>query len=122
MSNISNNVIDSGLTYVGNYDTLYFLDADVGLDSSLISAHTIVTSYSFSALGLSDYPGGGRRYGITASGTPATASKAGTITHYALCEGSGDILMSGQLTNPITVAQGDKVTVPDFYAIFQDPA
>jgi hypothetical protein len=121
MSNIGDTIYDDGLYEIKyNGDTLYLLDADIGLDSSLLEAHKILMSDTFLYVGLSDYPGGGRQYTIGAADYPDTITTGGTITHFALCDGMKNILASGALTTPITVYAGDKLYTPTFSVVFKD--
>ena len=123
MSNLNDNVFDDGLNYLANTYELYYLDTDIQLDKTLIAAHTIASVLANSSNTEPDYPGGGRQYKLMQSGNmPITVDKAGTITNFVVCNINDDILVSGHLTNPITVAENDSILMPNFYVIFQDPA
>ncbi len=126
MSNLFDNVFDSGLSYLANYSTLYFLDTDIGLNSSLIASHTIASTNDIAG-NVGDYPlgEGGRMYEFQPSEWEAgpIASSSGTITHFVYTDSSDNILVSGSLTTSITVDAGAKIRIPNSFAvIFEDPA
>ncbi len=123
MAYLSNNVFDSGLSYIDtNTENFYLLSAVPGLTWSNIASYALGSKASPSIAAPSDRSSGGREVVISAI-TDGRVTATGTASHYALTDDSNsEIIATSTLSSSLSVTSGGTFATETFTIGIPDPA
>lgn len=122
MATLGNNVFDQGLDYLTTNGTRIDLTSQEATTyTGATSTHTLANKTSITIGSAADRSGGGREVTVAAvSGGSVTGD--GTATHYAITNGSNELLATGALTDTQVVTNGNTFSLASFAIGIPDPA
>jgi hypothetical protein len=123
MAFLSDNILDSGLSYLETYgDDLHICSQEPATYTEATSTYTLGDEQSISIGSPGDRGGGGRKVTVGAiSGGDVTGTD--TATHYAIVYVSGtELLVTGALSSSQAVTSGNTFDAAEFDIGIPDPS
>lgn len=121
MASLGNNVFDQGLDYLTTNGTRIDLTSqEVTTCTEATSTYTLANKTSITVGSAADRSGGGREVTV-ASVSGGSVTDDGTATHYAITNGSDELLATGDLTDTQVVTNGNTFSLASFTIGIPDP-
>jgi hypothetical protein len=122
MAFLSDNILDSGLDYLDtNGSRLDICSAEPTTYAEATSTNTLGNKTSIAIVAPSDRTGGGRECVVSAI-TDGSVTGTDTATHFAITDGSSELLATGALSSSQAVTSGNTFTLTEFAVGIPDPA
>jgi len=121
MATLGNNVFDKGLSYLATNGTRLDICSSEPATYAAVAGVSLGNKTSLSIGAPGDRTGGGRKVTV-AQITDGLVTATGTATHYAITNGSSELLATGSLAAPQAVTEGNVFTLTAFDIGIPDPA
>jgi hypothetical protein len=121
MATLGNNVFDKGLSYLATNGTRLDICSSEPATYAAVAGVSLGNKTSLSIGAPGDRTGGGRKVTV-AQITDGSVTATGTATHYAITNGSSELLATGSLASSQAVTSGNTFTLAAFDIGIPDPA
>jgi len=113
MATLGNNVFDKGLSYLATNGTRLDICSSEPATYAAVAGVSLGNKTGLSISAPGNRTGGGRKVTV-AQITDGSVTATGTATHYAITNGSNELLATGSLAAPQAVTSGNTFTLASF--------